>query len=1227
MSSTIEAIDQDSQALSIVSSTPQPVEADLHPERSNIPHDTPEKGGLGSPGFIGLLLVQFFTAFNDNMFRWLVVPIGQVMIGDTLALALGAIFFTLPYLLLSPFAGYLADRFPKRNIVIACKFAEIVIMLLGVLAISLGSITLLLILVFFMGAQSALFAPAKIGLIPETLAFKHLSNGNGIMGMVTIVACALGMPAGYFLYDLMYETSVLETGARTQTLISTLPALIGLQVVAIVGVLVSFMTKRTAAADVNRPMTINPLDELVPSLKHLTRQPGLLNAALGIAFFYFIALLYQVNVDQFGQDVLHLGSKSEVGLLMPFLVVGLGFGSVFAGLASAGRIQLGMVPIGAFLIAVSSALIAWYGLDFTADYAQTITQVQGAADAEETLKSLSNYGFRITAGLLVLLGAVTGMFYIPLEAYLQHKSPLSVRGSILAASNAIMNSFMLVAMILFFLMREVAELSPSMVFFVAGLLTIPVALYSFSILTRNTIRFIMWGWYTTFYNIRWHDIDRIPEEGGCLLAPNHISWADGAMLAAMAPRHVRFMIYANFTGKWYTRKLSEWMGVIPISPKDGPKAIMRSLKLATEAIENGEIVCIFPEGQLSRTGQMMPFQPGIERIVKKVDAPVLPLRLEGLWGSIFSYRRKLIWRLPDSFRSRIDIITGEPLHDKQTAPQIRRIIHEMGANHIMSHPEQYTVPVRKFIRQCRRSLFRSKVADSAGTDLSGAKLLIGTLAMKAKLEQIIGKNEEMVGVLLPPSVGGVLANTTLACMKRVSVNLNYTLSDEVLNYCVKEAGIKHVLTSRRFMEKKPMDVDAELIYLEDIKEQISSGDRMTAAFKAFTLPAFVLERMLGLHTIDPEETATIIFTSGSTGQPKGVMLSHRNLASNIDGADQLIKFKNEDVIIGILPFFHSFGYTISMWIPLNLPPKGVYHFNPLDARQVGKLCESHKGTILMATPTFLKSYMKRCTPEQFQTLNLVVVGAEKLQADLAAQFERKYGVLPMEGYGVTELSPGVAFNVPDHRNDKIDQTGNKPGTVGQPLPGVICHVVDPDTREDLGFNTEGLLIVKGPNVMKGYLNNPEKTAEAVQDGWYNTGDMAKIDEAGFITITGRISRFSKIGGEMVPHLRVEEVLARIVDELEPLSDEVQEKDPTAVLRIAVTSVSDEKKGERLIVFHKPLGCGIEPVVAKLRESGLPNLWLPDTGSFVQVDEIPLLGTGKLDLKAIKVLAEELVLAA
>jgi acyl-[acyl-carrier-protein]-phospholipid O-acyltransferase/long-chain-fatty-acid--[acyl-carrier-protein] ligase len=499
-----------------------------------------------------------------------------------------------------------------------------------------------------------------------------------------------------------------------------------------------------------------------------------------------------------------------------------------------------------------------------------------------------------------------------------------------------------------------------------------------------------------------------------------------------------------------------------------------------------------------------------------------------------------------------------------------------------------------------------------GVKCTGGTLLMRSLIFRRLLlREVLADDEKFVGVLLPPSVGAVLANAALALCRRVTVNLNYTVTSDILNHCLRECGIRHVLTSRRFMEKMNLKVDAELVYVDELREKVGLADKLAGALDAYVTPVWSLERRLGLHQVEAGDLLTVIFTSGSTGLPKGVMLSYENVGSNVRAIDEVVQLQRDDALLGLLPFFHSFGYTVTLWTVLTLPPKGVYHYSPLDAKVIGKLCREQRGTILLSTPTFLRGYIKRVEPEDFRTLDVVVAGAEKLPPDVSDGFEKRFGTRPVEGYGTTELSPLVSVNVPASRSRT--QSGvveRREGSVGRPVPGVRARIVHPETAKELPNGETGMLQIAGPNVMLGYWNHPEHTAEVIREGWYTTGDLAYLDADGFIFITGRESRFSKVGGEMVPHGVVEEAINRAVG--------ASEEEMAAV----VTAVPDERKGERLVVLHRKLNLSPNEVCRKLTEQGLPNLWVPSADSFIEVAEIPLLGSGKLDLKRMHELAME-----
>jgi len=1159
---------------------------------------TEPAGDLKSASFIGLVLTHVLGTFNDNILRWLTVPVAAPLLcaraeeGTILAVSLGGLCLTLPFLLFMPIAGWLADRFRKRTVILACKLAELILMVLAVFVLLYGTLWMLFVVVFLLGTQAALFGPAKFGCIPEMLPTRLLSKANGILGMGSIVAVGLGSITGFFLYEQYHP--VFASG-HWGPIGPIAVVLVGTGILGLIGSY--FVQASPPLEDTERRFAWNPISDILPALRLIGRDPWLMRSAAGIAFFFFVASIAHQNITPFVESVLKMG-KTDTGIVLGILIAGVGAGSLLAGVWSDGKVELGIVPYGAFGVVVSSLLVFIAGNTMNPDF-----------------PAREQFAYWGSCLGLFFLGASSGLYSVPLEAFLQYRSDPRQRGMVLAGSFFISYVMIVCSIAFFYLLSVPLQLSPNLVFLIGGGLTLPVLIYSLRWIPDWTFRFTMWLIVKTLYRFRVHGRHHIPETGPALIVSNHVSFLDGVLMCVASPRFMRFIIYANFTEMPLLRNLGRMMKVIPIRATDKPSQIVKSIQVARDALQNGEAVCIFAEGGLTRTGQLQPFQRGVAKIVQGQDIPIIPAYIQGVWGSALSWRGGSVFRRwPTQWFRSVDLHFGEPITRPENVGRVRQAVEQLGAEAVtMVATSRDLIPVRRFIRRCKAGRSHAKVVDSTRTSMTGGKLLIAALAFRRALRrEVFSSQEQQVGVLLPPSVGGCLTNMALALDRRVAVNLNYTLSEEVIQHCVDKAQIKHILTSRKFLEKKPYNIKgAEFVFLEDMKEKVSTFDKLVGAIGTYLTPASLLERQLGLHKISQNDTLTIIFTSGSTGEPKGVVLSHANVGSNIDAVDQLLNLKLEDGMLGVLPFFHSFGYTACLWLPMCYRVRGIYHFNPLDAKVVGGLVQDHRATIMMATPTFLKMYLRRCEKDQFKTVDLIVVGAEKLPVDLAREFEEKFGILPTEGYGTTELSPVAAVNVPDHRSNDLVQIGTKLGTVGRPIPGVTAKVVDPETFEDRGIEAEGLLLIKGPNVMRGYLNEPEKTSEVVCDGWYNTGDFALLDKDGFVTITGRQSRFSKIGGEMVPHIRIEQELLRICEP--PEQEEV-------AITLVVTAVPDENRGERLIVLYTRLCLPVEQVLKELAATGLPKLWLPSADCFIQVETIPILGTGKLDLRGVKDLA-------
>jgi acyl-[acyl-carrier-protein]-phospholipid O-acyltransferase/long-chain-fatty-acid--[acyl-carrier-protein] ligase len=519
--------------------------------------------------------------------------------------------------------------------------------------------------------------------------------------------------------------------------------------------------------------------------------------------------------------------------------------------------------------------------------------------------------------------------------------------------------------------------------------------------------------------------------------------------------------------------------------------------------------------------------------------------------------------------------------------------------------------LRNVISQLRKRAGVTTLSDSTGASLTGRQTLLRALVLRRLLRRHLAADERNIGVLLPPTVAAAVTNLALALDRRVAVNLNYSLSEDLIRFSLKEAGLRHVIASHAFLERMPIDLSGvEVIILEDLAKQASAIDKGVAALLAY-LPLPILERVLGIDAIPEDDVMTIIFTSGSTGRPKGVMLPWRSIEANTGMVDALLQLRSNDVMLGVLPFFHTFGYTITLWTMLAMGVGAVYHTNPLEARVISRLIRDRCVTIVLGTPTLLRAYMRRLSAEDFASVEIVATGSERLPQVVADEFERKFGIRPFQGYGATELGPIVSANVPAARALGEPSAVLREETVGRPAQGVRVEVRDPDTGAVLGTGERGVLWVTGPHVMLGYLNQPDQTAAVLQDGWYNTGDVVTIDEDGFITIVGRESRFAKVGGEQVPFAAIEEVLAT-------LTGGNEDGTPRAV----VTAVPDEASGERLVVVHTPLNQSPDELVKGLADAGLPRLFIPAPVDFYEIATVPLIGIGKVDLERINRIARE-----
>jgi acyl-[acyl-carrier-protein]-phospholipid O-acyltransferase / long-chain-fatty-acid--[acyl-carrier-protein] ligase len=1120
-------------------------------------------------GFWSLIAAQFQGAFNENALKFLTIYLVLALVKDKaqrdqLEFLVGVL-FAAPFILFSLSGGYLADRFSKRSVTIWTKLFEIAVMFLAVLALAGPNFSLALAAIFLVCTQGALFGPSKYGLLPELLPAENLSWGNGVLELGTFLGIIAGSVCGALLADAFQGHQVYSAAL--------------LFAFTVVGLLCSLGISRVPAADPAKKFNAVSLVDVWSPMRLIRSDRVLWLAVLGNTYFFFVAALLQFNIFLYGQDVLHLDS-SHGGFLQAAVAIGIGVGSLTAGFLSGGKIEYGLIPLGALGMTLLGLSLAIPGLTFQA-----------------------------VLLLLAGLGFAGGFFIVPISALIQHIPEEEHKGGVLGAANWLSFVGVGVASGAYYAVSHWLRLSPGGIFLWESIATLAATGYVLYLLPDSFIRLLLWIATHTLYRLDIVGRERVPAKGGALLVPNHVSMADAAFLIASLDRPVRFLMFKGSYEHALVKPFAKMLRVIPIASDQGPREMIHSLREATQALQNGELVCIFPEGQMTRIGQMLPFRRGMERVIKGVDVPIIPVHLDGVWGSIFSFAGgKFLWKFPRHVPYPVRVTFGEPLPATATSTQARQAVQNLGAEAFARRKQRMHTLPRSFVHTARRHPFRFAMADGQTPRLNFFALLARTLFLARRL-RTHWKGQQMVGILLPPSIPGALVNLAAMLMGKVPVNLNYTVSNETLASCAQQCDLKTIVTARVFLERVHIQPSVDSIFIEDIAREPKLTESVAATLAALLLPVRALTRFAGgKRTPGLNDLATIIFSSGSTGEPKGVMLTHYNVASNVEQLDQVFFLRPDDRIMGILPFFHSFGFTATLCLPAAVGTGVVFHPNPLDSRVIGALVNKYAVTMLLATPTFLNAYLRRCTPEEFGSLRFVMAGAEKLPERIAVAFEDHFGIRPLEGYGCTECSPVVTVNTGDFRAASFRQVGAKRGSIGHPLPGITVKIIDPETHEPLGVDAPGLLLVRGPNVMQGYLNRPEKTAEVLRDGWYNTGDIATLDEDGFLRVTDRLSRFSKIGGEMVPHIKVEEKLQELAGASEQM--------------FVVTAVPDEKKGERLIVLHTLTEEQLEECLAGLAKSDLPALWRPRHDQFVRIEKLPYLGTGKLDLRRARELALE-----
>jgi acyl-[acyl-carrier-protein]-phospholipid O-acyltransferase/long-chain-fatty-acid--[acyl-carrier-protein] ligase len=705
-----------------------------------------------------------------------------------------------------------------------------------------------------------------------------------------------------------------------------------------------------------------------------------------------------------------------------------------------------------------------------------------------------------------------------------------------------------------------------------------------------------------FYRVTALGWENLPD-GGFLLVPNHITWVDALVLQLACPRPIRYVIDQEHYYKPILHPILRTLRCIPINVRNSRSAI----RTAAEKIAEGEIVCLFPEGQLERSGVLLRLQRGYELIARHANSQVVPVWLDQLWGSIFSFQGgRFFTKLPRQIPYPVTVAFGKPLEPKTAdVATVREELLKLGESCFSRRPSLDRHLAEECVRGLKRRPFATAVIDGIDhSELSRAKLLGAAAAFSRYLRKEF--SDERIAIVLPASKGSMLANLAVTLANKVPVDLNFTIGRAANESCCRRANLRVAVSATPFMERiKDFPWPEKILKLDELLPRMK---RQIIFWWIISLlaPARLLLRLLQIPKKGGHAEAVLLFTSGTTGEPKGVVVSHCNVVGNVSQFRQLLDAKKTDAILASLPFFHTFGSTVTLWYPLIEGVRILTYPNPLDAAKCAALIERYQLTFLLATPTFLRLYLRKAEPEQLCTLRLIITGAEKLPLDLAKHFEERFNKKVFEGYGLTETAPVVSVNLPEPTPSAAPT--NRLGSVGRLAPGIAAEIREPETNRKLSLFETGMLWLRGPNIFEGYLHDPQRTAEVLRDGWLKTGDIARFDEDGFLYIEGRLSRFSKIGGEMVPHEAVEQ---KIIDLLE-LSG--RDERP-----IAIVGVQDEAKGEALVLLTA-VDIDLAELRKKLQDAGVPNLWIPKRVQ--RVEAIPVLASGKLDLKKCQELVAE-----
>ncbi len=1139
---------------------------------------------LRSRRMVPLLVTQTLGALNDNLFKnalTIFVLFQSATAGPVLAAATAGIFI-LPYALVSAQAGQLADRFSKPRLIRLTKFLELAIMAVAVIGFLIPSIPVLLVALFGLGVQAALFSPLKYGILPEHLGEDELVAGNGLIEAGTF----LGILAGTIIGGLLIAT---PDGPM-------LTAVAGL-VVAVAGIASAFAVLPSPPADPSLKVDWHILRESVALIRQARQNRPVWLSILGLSWFWTIGAILLSEFPVIADRILG-GSAHAATLLLTVFAVGIGIGSVVCANLLHGEVSARHVPFAA----VGISLLSW-------DFATVCAGTAGLNGVEAILTSFD--GWRMIFDLF-LLAVCGGVYSVPLYAILQHDSAPAWRSRMIGCNNIVNAIFMVIGSGAAAGMAW-AGLSAPEIILVAAAANAVVAVRIIAILPQTVFKSLSAWVMRQLFKVETRGLEKLRTVSGpMVIVSNHVTWIDGMLMNAFIPGDTLFAINTHVFKTWWGGLTALFADMLPVDPTS-PMATRVMIK----AVESGRRLVIFPEGRLTRTGGLMKVYSGPAVIADKAGATVVPVRLDGVQ---FSNLSRLRGKMPLRSFPKVTIEVMDPVRLDLPAdlkgPARRRAarnrLYDIMSG-MMYGARRTDVTLLKALADAR-AVYGSRrgVLEDPSTimhALTYDRILAGAATLGRKLSALAAADERLLGIMLPNSAAVVVTFFGVQAAGRVPAMLNFSAGAEPMLSACSTAVIRTVITSRAFITAARLGEAAarlgeavRLVYLEDLQPQGFARTLLRLPLAGKRVTRFVagrlagrldrLSRRMAKHgpspEFDPDAPAVVLFTSGSEGTPKGVVLSHRNLLSNMAQLGARVDFNASDVVLNALPVFHSFGITGGMLLPLLSGIHTFMYVSPLHYKIVPEMSYDINATILFGTDTFLTGYARHADGYDFYSVRYVFAGAERVRDETRRVWMEKFGIRILEGYGTTETSPVLAVNTPMHF---------RAGTVGRLLPDIASRLEPVE-----GIDTGGRLWVHGPNVMLGYLRAERPgVIEPPPEGWYDTGDIVTIDEDGFVKIAGRAKRFVKIGGEMISLTAVEADAGAVW--------------PGA--RVAAVGIPDPRKGERIVLLTEQPGASREALMAHARAKGLSELRVPRV---VLQTPVPLLGTGKADYTAAKRIA-------